>query len=106
MMNKKILKAQLSLLFIIGPFLFSIKDLKEPEILQLKRQKKFGITSLFCLIVLGVLFYFSSQFINMPEVFFITSFALPAYMIYHLTMVIIGYTEIKKNGIFIFPFIK
>ena len=105
-MNKKILKAQLSLLFIIGPFLFSVNDLKELEILQLKRQKQFSIISFFCLIVLGFLFYISSNFINIPELFFLTSFSLPAYLIYYITMIVIGYSEIKKNGIFIFPFTK
>ena len=101
----KILKAQLSLFSIIGPLFFKENDLTENEVLQLKKQKKFSLFSLMCFVIFSLLFYFSTIFMNIPLLFFLTSFSLPAYAIFFITIIIIGYFEIKKNGKFIFPFV-
>ena len=101
----KILKAQLSLLSIIGPLYFKVNDLNEQEKLQLQKQKKFSIFSIICFCIFSILFYLSTIFINVPLLFFLTSLALPAFTIFFVTIIIIGYFEIKKHGKFIFPFV-
>ena len=102
-MNKKILKSQLSLFYLIGPLFFKYNDLEEAEKKQLKMQKTFSIKSIMLFIVLGFLFSISSRFLEQTLLFFLFSFALPAYTIFYITMILIGYSEIKKGKIFFFP---